>query len=193
MREYLNPPTVAWDPRVGLRPSLCGRLTESGGEEQQASGGREQCDRLRLNVKVHYTDRPEPQHDDRHFHNALITTYVSPAGRYVSCPSRALVVKSRIHIALHLTVKCRKLDFPVFEKQKTRLQKYPCKKAGRYFDITALVWWGGLLVPGIVCPALRGVNAVNECNVVYLLDNHLKPDSDEQTMSVPTPSSNSYN
>lgn len=39
-----------------------------------------------LTGKVHYTDRPEPQHADLHITNVLITTYESLSGTNLSGP-----------------------------------------------------------------------------------------------------------
>lgn len=84
MREYLDPVSVAWE-RILLRPlSPCGRLTDRKSEEQQADDAVSSTIDCQLNSKVHYTDRPEPQHDDLHSANVLITTYESLAGTNLS-------------------------------------------------------------------------------------------------------------
>lgn len=63
MRKYLGTVSVVWE-RILLRPpSLGGRLTDSESEEQQAGEVVSRTIDCQLTSKLHYTDRPEPQHD----------------------------------------------------------------------------------------------------------------------------------
>ncbi|CAB1452176.1 unnamed protein product [Pleuronectes platessa] len=54
-----------------------GRLTDSESEEQQEDKVVSNTIDCQLTSQVHYTDRPEPQHDDLHSSDGLITTYES--------------------------------------------------------------------------------------------------------------------
>lgn len=89
MRKYLDAVSVVWE-RILLRPpSLGGSLTDSRSEEQQADEVVSSTIDCQLTSKLHYTDRPEPQHDDLHSTKVLITTYESLTGTNLS---RALPV-----------------------------------------------------------------------------------------------------
>lgn len=74
---YLDTVSVVWEKILFRSPSLGGRLTDRKSEEQQADGVVSSTIDCQLTSKVHYTDRLEPQHDDLHSTNALITTYES--------------------------------------------------------------------------------------------------------------------
>lgn len=77
MRKYLDTESVVQE-KILLHPlSPGGRLTDGESEEQQANEAVSSRIDCQLTSEVHYTDRPEPQHNDLHTTNALITTYES--------------------------------------------------------------------------------------------------------------------
>lgn len=85
MRKYLGTVSVVWEKILLRPPSLGGSLTDRKSEEQQADEVVSSTIDCQLTSKVHYTDRLEPQHDDLHFPNALITTYESLTVTNLSC------------------------------------------------------------------------------------------------------------
>lgn len=91
MRKYLDTASVVWRRNL-LRPqSLHGRKTGRRSEEQQADEVMSSTIDCQLTGKLHYTDRPEPQHADLHFTNVLITTYESLTGTNLSGPLPTLL------------------------------------------------------------------------------------------------------
>lgn len=88
MRKHLDAVSVVCEKILLRPPSLGGRLTDRKSEEQQADEVVSSTIDCQLTSKVHYTDRPEPQHDDLHSTNVLITTYESLAGTNLSCALR---------------------------------------------------------------------------------------------------------
>lgn len=75
--KYLDTESVVQE-KILLHPlSPGGRLTDGESEEQQANEAVSSRIDCQLTSEVHYTDRPEPQHNDLHTTNALITTYES--------------------------------------------------------------------------------------------------------------------
>lgn len=86
MRKYLDAASVVREKILLRPPSLGGRLTDRKSEEQQADEVVSSTIDCQLTSEVHYTDRPEPLHDDLHFANVLITTYESLAGTNLSGP-----------------------------------------------------------------------------------------------------------
>lgn len=94
MRKYLDTASVVWEKILLRPPSLGGRLTDRKSEEQQAAEVVSSTIDRQLTSKVHYTDRPEPQHDDLHFTNVLITTYESLSGTtlWPSAPSCSILL-----------------------------------------------------------------------------------------------------
>lgn len=84
MRKYLDTVSVVREKILLRPPSLGGRLTDRKSEEQQADKVVSSTIDCQLTSEVHYTDRPEPQHDDLHSTNALITTYESLTGTNLS-------------------------------------------------------------------------------------------------------------
>ena len=98
MRKYLDTTSVVWR-KILLRPqSLCGRMTDRRSEEQQAYEVVSSTIDCQLTGKVHYTDRPEPQHADLHFTNTLITTYESLSGTNLSGPLPTLALSSLVSL-----------------------------------------------------------------------------------------------
>lgn len=88
MRRYLDTVSVVWE-KILLRPlSLDVSLTDRKSEEQQTDEVVSSTIDCQLTSKVHYTDRPEPQHDDLHSTTHLITTYESLTGTNLSCALR---------------------------------------------------------------------------------------------------------
>lgn len=85
MRKHQDTVSVVWEKILLRPPSLCGRLTDRKSEEQQADEVVSSTIDCQLTSKLHYTDRPELQHDDLHSTNALITTYESLTGTNLSC------------------------------------------------------------------------------------------------------------
>lgn len=77
MRKYLDTVSVIWEKILLHPPSLGGKLTDRKSEEQQADEVVSSTSDCQLTSKFHYPDRPEPQHNDLHSTNALITTYES--------------------------------------------------------------------------------------------------------------------
>lgn len=102
MRKYLDTASVVWEKILLRPPSLGGRLTDRKSEEQQAAEVVSSTIDRQLTSKVHYTDRPEPQHNDLHFTNVLITTYESLSGTNLSGP-RPLLALSCFLSTVHLS------------------------------------------------------------------------------------------
>lgn len=84
MREYLNTVSVVQEKILLRPPSQRGSLTDRKSEEQQAYEVVSSTIDCQLTSEVHYTDRLEPQHDDLHSTDVLITTYESLTGTNLS-------------------------------------------------------------------------------------------------------------
>lgn len=84
MRKSLDTVSVVWEKILLRPPSLGGRLTDRKSEEQQEDEVVSSTIDCQLTSKVHYTDRPEPQHVDLQPNDVLITTYESLTGTNLS-------------------------------------------------------------------------------------------------------------
>lgn len=93
MGEYLNIVSVVEEKILLRPPSQRGSLTDRKSEEQQAYEVVSGTIDRQLTGEVHYTDRSEPQHDDLHSTDVLITTYESLPGTNLS-RSRPLLALS---------------------------------------------------------------------------------------------------
>lgn len=85
MRKYLEAVSVVWERILPSPLSLGGRLTDRKSEEQREDEVVSSTIDCQLTSKVHYTDRPGPQHVGLHSANVLITTYESLTGTNVTC------------------------------------------------------------------------------------------------------------
>lgn len=107
MRKYLDTVSVIWDKILLHPPSIAGRLTDRKSEEQWADKVVSSTSDCQLTSKVHYTDRPEPQHDDLHSTNTLITTYESLTGTNLSPSSSPPFALSCVLCIVHISGKAK--------------------------------------------------------------------------------------
>lgn len=84
MRKHLDTLSVIRVKILLCPPSLGGRLTDSKSKEQQEDQVVSSTIDCQLTSKVHYTDRPEPQHVDLQSTNILIAIYDSLTGTNLS-------------------------------------------------------------------------------------------------------------
>ncbi|CAJ1072642.1 unnamed protein product, partial [Xyrichtys novacula] len=113
MREYPNTVSVVWEEILSHPPSRCGSLTDRKSEEQQAYEVVSSTIDCQLTSEVHYTDRPELQHDDLHSRYVLITNYESLTGTNLS-HARPLCAPSCFLSTVHLSgLKSIGLNFPL--------------------------------------------------------------------------------
>lgn len=108
--KYVDTVSVVWEKILLCPPSLGGRLTDRKSEEQHADEVVSSTIDCQLTSKVHYTDRPEPQHDDLHSTTILITTNESLTGTNLS-RALSLLAHSCFLSTVHLPWARHKTEF----------------------------------------------------------------------------------